>query len=347
MSVHGSTHNLRGTEAQPELQFGQNRPCAADVVCNLLNRRIVPINGPEDLRETTRGADIEAVQLKPGKLQGSIKHFGIGNLEISQGRFSSDVRLRGILHRERVVLGTILDSAGLSTQWWKDVQPRDIGIFPALAEFDAIHCGGAAYLTVSILLPELLSMLGGEEHLADPAFWNARRLCRSESHIGAVQLQQLVGILSSIDDKVAAPSDQAADFLQRSILEYFVMGVSRALPQGSARSYTGARLVSETEDYLDAADGRPVHISELCSALKVSRRSLHRAFAEALGMGPVAYLRRRRLSAVHSVLRRRDSATVQLANLPSSTAFPRLAGLPPTIVPILARRRQRLFAPSD
>ena len=59
------------------------------------------------------------------------------------------------------------------TQWWKDVRPADVGVFPALVEFDAIHGGGAAYLPVSIALSELLAMLGGEDHLADPAFWNS------------------------------------------------------------------------------------------------------------------------------------------------------------------------------
>ena len=56
---------------------------------------IVPVNGPDDLRETTRGSDVEIVQLKPGKLLGSIKHFGIGNLGISLGRFDSAIRMRG------------------------------------------------------------------------------------------------------------------------------------------------------------------------------------------------------------------------------------------------------------
>ena len=53
---------------------------------------IVPVNGPDDLRETTRGSDVEIVQLKPGRLLGSIKHFGIGNLGISLGRFDSAIR---------------------------------------------------------------------------------------------------------------------------------------------------------------------------------------------------------------------------------------------------------------
>jgi len=49
----------------------------------------VAINGPEDMRETTRGLDVETVQLKPGKLRGSITHIGIGNLGISTGRFDA------------------------------------------------------------------------------------------------------------------------------------------------------------------------------------------------------------------------------------------------------------------
>src|SRR5262249_17043284 len=89
-----------------------------------------------------------------------------------------------------------------------------------------------------------------------------------------------------------------------------------------ARSYTGARLVTETEDFVDAAGGRPVHISELCSTLKISRRSLHRAFTDTLGMGPAAYLRRRRLSTIRSILSRRDTATISIGDLAFEYGFP-------------------------
>ena len=119
---------------------------------------IVPINGPDDLREATRGADLEIVQLKPGKLRGSIRHLGFGNLGISTGQFSAETRVRGTMHRERVVLGTLLDSAGRSTQWWREIRPGDIGVFPAHVEIDVVHGGVTAYLVVSIPLPELASM---------------------------------------------------------------------------------------------------------------------------------------------------------------------------------------------
>ena len=285
----------------------------------------VPINGPDDLRETTRGSAVEIVQLKPGKLLGSIKHFDIGNFGISLGRFDSAIRMRGDLHQERIVLGTILDSAGRVTQWWKDVRPGDIGVFPALVEFDAIHGGGAAYLVVSVALPELLAMFGGEEQLADPAFWNTKNVYKTDPLIGNEMLHRLIGIISGIEHKLTGPSSQAANFLQRSIVESFVLALTSALPPASARSHTartGARLVSETEDYIDASAGRLLHISELCGALKVSRRSLHRAFFQTLGIGPAAYLRRRRLSAIRSILSRCDTGTISIGDLAFEYGFP-------------------------
>jgi AraC family ethanolamine operon transcriptional activator len=189
-------------------------------------------------------------------------------------------------------------------------------------EVDVIHGGVTAYLVVSIPLPELASMLAGEEHLADPAFWNTKGVYQTDSLIGAGMLRQLMGIISGIENKLTAPSTQATDFLRRSIVESFVMGLMGALPPAGRRSYTGARLVSETEDYVDAAGGRPVHVSELCSALKVSRRSLHRAFAHTLGVGPVAYLRSRRLSAIRSVLTRGDPAAISIGDLAFEHGFP-------------------------
>jgi AraC-like DNA-binding protein len=283
---------------------------------------IVPINGTDDLREATRGADLEIVQLKPGKLRGSIRHFAIGSLGISTGQFSSETRVRGTMHRERVVLGTLLDSAGRSTQWWKEIRPGDVGVFPPHAEIDVIHGGVTAYLVVSIPLPELASMLAGEDHLADLAFWNRKGVYHTDPVIGAGMLRRLVGIMSGIERKSTAGSDHGADFLRRSIIEAFLMNLTSAMPSASSQSHTGARLVSEAEDYVDAASGRPIHISELCSALKVSRRSLHRAFADTLGVGPATYLRSRRLSAMQSVLSRSDPATISIGELAFEHGFP-------------------------
>jgi AraC family ethanolamine operon transcriptional activator len=284
---------------------------------------VVRINGPEDMREIIRGLDLETVQLKPGKLRGSITHLGIGNLGISTGRFDAEVRMRGALSLDRVIVATRMDGTGRVTQWWQEVRPGDVAVFPAGAEFDSIHCGGAAFLGISLGLPGLSSMLGGEDGLADPAFWNTKALYRPDQRSGEALRRRLKGIISDAERKVTVPSPQAADFLQRSIIEAFPLSLASALPtEKESIFYTGARLVSQTEDYVDAAGERPVHISEICSALKVSRRSLHRAFSDALGIGPVAYLRRRRLSAVRSVLRRVNPATTSIGDVAFEYGFP-------------------------
>ena len=159
--------------------------------------------------------------------------------------------------------------------------------------------------------------------MADPAFWNSKRLCHTDPLTSNEMLRRLMRIMSSVRSKLNGASTRAADFLQRSIIEAFLLVIMSALPPEKGRCCcTGARLVSETEDYVNAAGGRPVHISELCSALKSSRRTLHRAFAEILGMGPIAYLRSRRLSAVRSVLRRCDPGTISIGDVAFEYGFP-------------------------
>jgi hypothetical protein len=129
---------------------------------------------------------------RPLSVQNFIKYFGIGNLEISLGRFNLPTRMRGVLHQDKLVLSTILDSAGRITESWKDVLPGNVAIFPTGVELDVIHGGGACYLTVSIPLPELSSRLDGEEHLADPELWDTKRVFNIDPFIGAEMLHRLM-----------------------------------------------------------------------------------------------------------------------------------------------------------
>jgi AraC family ethanolamine operon transcriptional activator len=81
------------------------------------------------------------------------------------------------------------------------------------------------------------------------------------------------------------------------------------------------QLVRNVEDYLGAAGLRPVHISEICAHFNVSRRSLHRAFYDVLGLGPVTFLRHKRLCAIHSALRESNPATATVAEVAMQQGF--------------------------
>jgi AraC family ethanolamine operon transcriptional activator len=79
--------------------------------------------------------------------------------------------------------------------------------------------------------------------------------------------------------------------------------------------------VREVEQHVDALRDRPVHISEICAALRVSRRTLHRAFHDALGIGPVAFLRHKRLCAAHSALKNADPSRTRVTDIAMEFGF--------------------------
>src|SRR5215470_6458722 len=148
--------------------------------------------------------------------------------------------LSGILALE--TLESAVDSSILEFDSGERCTRRELSWEQYSALQDASRNGGrTAYLLVSIALPELSSMLGGEEHLADPAFWNKKGVFYTDPLIRAQILQRLMSTISCIEQKFTAPSDQAVDFFERSIIEPFVAGLMSALPQASTRSYTGAR----------------------------------------------------------------------------------------------------------
>src|SRR5262249_33263868 len=66
---------------------------------------------------------------------------------------------------------------------------------------------------------------------------------------------------------------------------------------------------------------RPLHISELCSRLGISRRSLHRAFHEIFGIGPVTFLRQKRLCAVRSMLKTSSPASTTVSEVAMRQGF--------------------------
>ena len=71
------------------------------------------------------------------------------------------------------------------------------------------------------------------------------------------------------------------------------------------------RLVADAVTLLDAFPDEPVSVAGLCTQLRVSERTLQRAFVECLGIGPLRYERERRLHAVHgAILADGDERTV-------------------------------------
>lgn len=288
-----------------------------------LSMQQICVGSAEDLREATRGSDIEIVQLRAGQQQGSLAHVNICNTSLSLCDFSIEVRARGTLSSDKLVIGTLLASARDALFWGEAALPGDLVTFPAGVEADAIYRSSTAYAAITIDPSELAALFKTEEALADPAFWVKRGVWHAEPLLKAEVTRRLAAIGSNLQCYGATASPHALDFVRRSIIEAFAAGFISARPlDGVPVRITAARIVREVEAYVDAAGDRAVHISELCNALKVSRRSLHRAFMETMDVGPIGYLRRRRLSTIQTILKRTDSSAVRIAELAFEYGFP-------------------------
>jgi AraC family ethanolamine operon transcriptional activator len=127
----------------------------------------------------------------------------------------------------------------------------------------------------------------------------------------------LLALLAGRLERGGIQTRTAAEYWKRTVLDAFVGQIAL---EPAARSEkvvpSSIRIVREVERYLDDNGDRPVHVSEICENIKVRRRTLYRAFDEAVGTGPIEFLRAKRLSMVHLRLRQarpEETGVVEIA----------------------------------
>lgn len=257
----------------------------------------------EDLRQVVKGADVIVSQIEPGPLSGSLTHGALGDFSMSLGHFSKAVRSHGIMSRDRQVIGMLLGRDDAVTHWSFDVRPGDV-IFDHLGgTLDGMYKAGARFATIALSPAALTGLMAGEAAMADFGFWQHRTQIRPDAQLGAAISQRFATIIQRLDQHADDLSPAGSEFWMRALVEAFVGAMTGGVPwDGNRGPVRSALLVRSVEEYARAHSGSPIHISQLCQALGVSRRTLHRAFHDVLGIGPVAYLRRLRLNGVRQAL---------------------------------------------
>ena len=193
---------------------------------------------------------------------------------------------------------------------------------PPSTEHDGIFHGASSYAAIRLDLTEVASLFKGEPRLSDPAAWISKNHYRADSSIDVAVDTPAAADRFPPGTATGGPVRRAADFWKRSIVDAVTGTIAHSLPPDTSGPLPSAmQLVRNVEDYLDAVGARPVHISEICAHFNVSRRSLHRAFDDVLGLGPVTFLRHKRLCAIHSALRDSDPATVTVAQVAMQQGF--------------------------
>lgn len=271
----------------------------------------------EDLREPVRGSDVEICQIERGTLTGSITYGVLGTFSVSVGHFSRAVRARGVLSSDRQVVGMLLDGQRPVTHWGMDVQPGDLVFAATGSGHEGSYKGAASFATIAVSPAEFAGFMKGEAGISDFGFWQRRTVVRSDPQIARAITARFTTLIGTIEQSCEDLTPDSSSFWTRALVEAFVCCVTNGVPihEDTVR-VRSALIVRRVEDLLDAYRMRPVHISEICQTLDLSRRTLHRAFEQTLGIGPVTYLRYHRLKAIREVLRQ---------GIPDSSSITRIA----------------------
>lgn len=259
------------------------------------------IEGFEEFGEVVVGTRREVVQLQHGKLRGSVSHGSIGRLRIDLACFNLGLRTKGASGPGGVIIGMLADSADRVTRSSYESEPGDVLVTPAESEHENRYYGGGSVIIASILSDDINSSFGSEGALSDPAAWR-----RSHFKGNAYTVQNVIPRLHSLVARLGETTlnAEAAEFWKRAVIEAMTASIVNGMSSERDGPLPSAlKIVRQIEDFMDERGAVPVHVSEICSQLHVSRRTLHRVFHEVLGIGPVAFLRHRRLCAVHTVLR--------------------------------------------
>jgi AraC family ethanolamine operon transcriptional activator len=281
------------------------------------------IDSIDGLRHPVDGADAEIVQLGSGHISGRLTRATIGEVSFSKGSFSLPIRASGVLSPIRLTVGVLLECASPLKARLGIGKGGDILVNPPGFDHHNVFTGEASFAGLSIDLIEIAMMFSGEGALSDPAFWSRPAQYRPRNPYGPAAIElRLRPIFASLAKRTTTLPGATADFLKRAVVEAFAAPMLDAsVIQESSTIASTVKIIREVEHYVDARPFRPIHISELCSHLKISRRTLHRCFEDVLGIGPGAFLRQRRLCSVHSALRRLDARTTHVTKVATDFGF--------------------------
>ena len=285
----------------------------------------IRIDGIEDVQRLCEGQpDTTCVPLGSIVPRGSILRAAIGELVLTASQLYADVRYRACIVADNISFGMYLrsDATVFSFGAGREALPGDVRRLVRGDVMDVRFTGEVRNAGIS-LSKDLLLRHGGEDALrGDVAFWEQGPLFRAPQGTRDIIDSSVRRIISYLSQPNCLVTGQALRQLQADLIERFLWGVllDEHRPR-ERRGLASAAIVHKCENWMDGRSAETIQIGDLCRALHVSRRTLHRAFAETLGMGPSTYLLRRRLVAVRTELLQRDSEAISVTDIATKYGF--------------------------
>lgn len=254
----------------------------------------IPISCIEDLRDAVLGANLDAVQLSKGQIDGSLVFAENGGITFGSGRIDGRVGLKGPLSANDVTLGLGLYIAPGSVHWLAEVETCSVGFFRPGDEHDAIYMPGSMYATVTLSMERLEARAATLEMVLDEMVLDGTGFSKRLLASGTTRV--LRNCIEPFHHGQPAPDLSASDVGQ-ALLDAMIFHFAREPVQlgHSIPRHGYARIVNRARDYIAGNLDEPLTVEAIATAAATSVRSLHRAFNAILDETPQSYVRKLRL----------------------------------------------------
>lgn len=274
---------------------------------------------PESYSAALQTVATEVLPVATGEFRGELTQIRMARLWMQRFEINLPQISSGMVSAPRKVFAFLSDGSGgkLRHNGLK-LQPGDI-----VGRFDTYYAVSEAHLRLASLslpsddLPNICRTLLDNELLDVPSLLRPNPDLMSRLS----QLHKAIGLLAR-DAPDVLETPEVARALEHEITHVLI----RCLAEGAGiehaeRFRRHSAIMARFEEFLEANRGRPLYLTEICSAIGAAERTLRGACEENLGMGPIRFLTLRRMHLVRKALTRADPRSDTVTRIVTDYGF--------------------------
>lgn len=262
-------------------------------------------------------------QLTAGTFSGSFEEYWFDNVQVFRERTNQSIHEAGQAWEGSRTFGVPLEVDG---KGWYCGEILDINSIITLRGGDELDFRTPRLhdiLAVTTHAQALNTYALQVEHRDIEAELADRRVAPSS----AEQAENLRAFLRTVMASLRATPDMLRHAPMRKALEQAIFGSiiaaignepeGRTPPSGNARQL----VVERAREYMREHIEEPITVADLCSELRVSRRTLQYSFQDVLNLNPVSFLRALRLNGVRRALKHATADVGTVADIAARWGF--------------------------
>lgn len=283
----------------------------------------VRVGSFEELREAATQWQLEPSQFSPGRYSGLLEACHTARTQLSLARHDCGLRIEGLVPRGTIVLCLPACSPALRMQCrGACIADGDIFAHNSAQGVDFSFSGPIRIFSLAVSR-DLLERRAATLWQSDPGsvfggrldFASARASLRAREGLARRLHEMLQGPPVPDEPEVAAAREA-------SMLDELLSEVCE--PRPTEPSLARRHIARRAAAIIRERCREDLTISDLCAAVRASRRTLHLGFLELYGLGPMTYLKFLRLNGVREELHKRRRDGVNVTSVATSWGFKHL-----------------------